>query len=49
MLDLDEPQRSVLIETLRDAANVVLAGALVGQLLSDRPFSWELALAAFGL
>jgi len=44
MLRLKSTQRRVLADKLPDAANVVLAGFVVGQALSERPFSLALAL-----
>ncbi|MBI4266423.1 MAG: hypothetical protein HY657_18790 [Acidobacteria bacterium] len=43
MLDWDERQRAVLIETLREAANIVFAGLVVGLFLSEGRFSLALA------
>jgi len=44
MLQLNERQRTVWIDTLSQAANVALAGLLFGQFVSDRPFSIILAV-----
>ena len=49
MLDLSERQRSVLIETLPDTANIAAAGLLFGQVVSGRPFSVILAILGFAL
>ena len=46
MLRLKPAHRVVLADKLPDAANVVLAGFVVGQAISERPFS--LALASIG-
>jgi len=47
MLRLKRAQRTVLIETLRDAANVAAGALIFGQALSDRDYS--LALGALGV
>ena len=44
MLRLKARQRAVLSDKLPDAANVFLAGFVVGQGFSNRPFSLLLAL-----
>jgi len=44
MLRLKSSQRATLADKLPDAANVVLAGFVVGQAVSGRPFSLALAL-----
>ena len=44
MLRLKPSQRALLADKLPDAANVVAAGLVVGQALSERPFSLMLAL-----
>ena len=44
MLRLKPSQRALLTGKLPDAANVVAAGLVVGQALSERPFSLMLAL-----
>jgi hypothetical protein len=47
MLRLKRAHRAVLADKLPDAANVVLAGFVVGQAVSERPFS--LTLASIGI
>lgn len=47
MLRLKPAHRAVLADKLPDAANVVLAGFVVGQALSEHQFS--LALASIGI
>ena len=47
MLRLTRFQRTVLVETLRDVANVAVAALVFGQALSDRGYSS--ALAALGI
>ena len=47
MLRLKPAHRAVLADKLPDAANVVLAGFVVGQAVSERPFA--LALASIGI
>ena len=47
MLRLKRTQRTVLVEGLRDAANVAAGALIFGQALSDRDYS--LALAALGV
>jgi len=47
MLRLKPAHRAVLADKLPDAANVVLAGFVIGQAVSERPFS--LSLASVGL
>lgn len=49
MLRLKPSQRAVVADKLPDAANVVLAGLVIGQALSDRPFSLALALIGIGV
>jgi hypothetical protein len=44
---LKRPQRTVLVETLRDAANVAAGALIFGQALSDRGYS--LARGAMGV
>ena len=39
----------MLVDKLPDLANVVVGGAIVGQLLSDRPFSMRVALIGIGV
>jgi len=48
MLRLKPAHRAVLADKLPDAANVVLAGFVVGQALSEHPFSLALASSASG-
>jgi hypothetical protein len=43
MLRLKRGQLTVLVEGLRDAANVAAGALIFGQALSDRPFSSTLA------
>ena len=45
MLRFGKRQRDVWIETLSHAAHVAAGGLLVGQFVSDRPFSMKLACA----
>ena len=40
MLRLNQQQRTELGETLRDAANLIFGGLVVGQFLTDQPLSW---------
>ena len=47
MLELKQGQRAVLVDKLPDFANVAAGAMVVGQFLSDRPFSP--GVAAFGL
>jgi len=44
MLRLKPGQRRVLVERLPELANFAVGSLLFGQFLSDRPFSWWLAL-----
>ena len=43
MLRLNPEQRTLLADKLADAGNLVLGMWLLGQVLSDRQFSWLLA------
>jgi hypothetical protein len=47
MLRLNQQQRADLGETLRDAANLIFGGLVVGQVFTDQPLSW--AVLAGGL
>ena len=47
MLKLKKAQRKVLVETLRDVANVAVAALVFGQALSDHRYSS--GLAALGI
>jgi hypothetical protein len=47
MLRLKRSQRSVVVDALRDAANVAAGALIFGQALSDRGYS--LALGALGV
>ena len=49
MLDLNERQRSVLIEKLPDTANVAAGGMLFGQAISGQPFSTAAAIAGLAV
>ena len=44
MLELNRDQREVLIGALPDVANVTVGALVFGQVLSDRAFSFGLAL-----
>jgi uncharacterized membrane protein len=48
MLGLNQRQREAWITTFSQAANVMLAGLLVGQLVNGRPFSLGVALLGVG-
>jgi hypothetical protein len=45
MIDLTHGQRSMLADKLPDAANLSAGALFFGQFLSDRPFSFVLALS----
>ena len=49
MLRLKRAHRVLLADKLPDAANVVLAGFVVGQALSQQPFSLALAVVGIGV
>ena len=42
MLQFDDGQRAALSETVRELANLAAAALVVGQLVSERPLSWQL-------
>ena len=44
MLELSPRQRILVTDTLKDAANIMLAGFFVGQFVGNQPFSVRLAL-----
>jgi hypothetical protein len=49
MLRLTAGQRRVLIDRLPELANFAVASLLFGQFLSDRPFSWGLAVGSLAV
>ena len=48
MLRLNRSQRSLLAETLKDAANIAAGALIFGQALSERGFSVMFALLGIG-
>lgn len=49
MLRLGQRRRAALSETVRELANLFVAGLVIGQLITDRPFSWSLGMAGIAL
>lgn len=49
MLEFQSRQREVLVETLRELANIAVGALGFGQVLSDRPLSPVLALVGTGV
>jgi hypothetical protein len=45
MLRLKKRQRAALGATLRELANLTAGALILGQLVSQQPFSWRLVLA----
>ena len=48
MIRFDRRQRAALSQTLRDLANLIAAGLVVGQVVTEQPRSW-LILAGIGV
>ena len=49
MLQLNRPQRTILVDKLPDAANVAVGALFFGQFLGERVFSLSLALFGLGI
>jgi len=49
MLRLKSGQRRVLIDRLPELANLIVGSLFFGQFLTDRPFSWRLAVSSIAL
>ena len=49
MLRLSAGRRVLLADKLSDLANLAAGSTVLGQFLTDRPFSWLLALCGFAV
>ena len=46
---IDDDQRHIVIDTFREAGNILLGGMVIGQFITDRPFSPALGGMGVGM